>query len=348
MYCPSCGKGIADSSAFCRYCGKSTGVEAQAEVASTTAQLANSLACPNCHQIDAVRHRNTIMGEGVRAEETTTHSASYGLGQATSVEFDRKFRYQGISLGSSSHALSGFAQSESRSATALAAMLSAVADGINEYNRQFMPPEPADPSSIKTRDIFPRGEGYRLQAVHSYASYYAEWGFRNWLVSLAFQKKWENIYYCGRCAGVFVPGEDEFVPLNRLENYLYQYPSVVEQDYCMLFGFYWIKGWQGFLQRVPPQPRWLLALGYGENGVYVVKERHWTDTWSDEDPEKLGTRLQSHVHNDLASQCPACKDNYEQMATELQSAGWVRLPEHGPKWYSARFMLPHDLSSGDH
>jgi hypothetical protein len=33
-------------------------------------------------------------------------------------------------------------------------------------------------------------------------------------------QRWKALFYCGRCDGVFVPGNDSFAPMDKLRSYL--------------------------------------------------------------------------------------------------------------------------------
>ena len=36
------------------------------------------------------------------------------------------------------------------------------------------------------------------------------------------EQRWLEMFYCGRCDGVFMPGEGRFVPIGEMRTYLYQ------------------------------------------------------------------------------------------------------------------------------
>jgi len=37
------------------------------------------------------------------------------------------------------------------------------------------------------------------------------------------KSRWDTAYYCGRCDGVFIPGENEFAPINQFRKFIHKY-----------------------------------------------------------------------------------------------------------------------------
>jgi hypothetical protein len=302
MYCPSCGKSIADGSAFCMHCGKPTGFTAQPAPVPTNAVVQpNTPVCPNCGQMDAVRHTAGVIAEGVIGERSVTQT--YGQSRGASATFGNA---EGMgTLGGSNY--SGVSNTEGVAMTALATRLADLRKQVTNYVQPTMPPRPDG------LDDAPKVQFWN-----------AELEFRCTLLTGGFDDtRWRNLYYCSRCAGAFVLSEGEFASLDQMEQLLYRYPSVTTHDFCELQHY--IIDERFFDYRAV-----LIAIGYGTSGVYVVQElrsklsRRWDG------------RLAFNVHDDKGF-----KSNYDQMLSDLQTAGWQKLNEQGEHWYQARFVLPH-------
>lgn len=41
--------------------------------------------------------------------------------------------------------------------------------------------------------------------------------------------KWGKLYYCQRCAGVFLPGQNRLVPLEQMNSFIYEVPPIKPQ-----------------------------------------------------------------------------------------------------------------------
>lgn len=62
MYCPSCGKSIAEGSTFCMHCGKPVQTMAKKTATPTALTSAPSVPiCTNCGMVDAVRKASSIV-----------------------------------------------------------------------------------------------------------------------------------------------------------------------------------------------------------------------------------------------------------------------------------------------
>ena len=143
MYCPACGKAIADGSAFCMHCGKATGLgmqptDAIQPVGIHVAQVppANSPFCPSCGQIDEARRVIGMVAEGTALSQGSTASSGTGTGLAGAVGRG------GLSVGASSQSWSSVSRSQGASITVLAALLATPMRGVSAYNVSLMPPDP--------------------------------------------------------------------------------------------------------------------------------------------------------------------------------------------------------------
>ncbi len=126
MYCPSCGKAIADGSAFCMHCGKATGL-AGTSVSSALVLSPDTPVCPKCGQIDAVRKVSSIVSAGT----------SRGTAPATWVG----------ELGG--HTVSGTTYKETFSSTDLAQRLSIPSeDQVKTYVEGSIPTLPPSPREM--------------------------------------------------------------------------------------------------------------------------------------------------------------------------------------------------------
>jgi hypothetical protein len=273
-----------------------------------------------------------VIAEGIVFQRGTTVSSGYAIGGTATV-----------SGGSSASAFDtrhhkGVSHSEGIGMTSLVARVKAIMTGIEAHNRKLMPPEP--PYADYPFD------GEKPRAFYNWMS---ELHFRNTLVTKNLNRKAEDMYYCSRCAGVFVVGNDEFVPLDQLEEFFYRYPSGNMEDFCEIHGAAWRV--QGLL-RPQLQPRMLLALAYGTNGIYTVQEVQWTEKAVESSeihkPSQIIDRdFQNRKLYLPAPSCPKCTNHFQGLLSKLQAAGWKKLSEQGKYWYQARFVLTHSSSSRD-
>jgi hypothetical protein len=73
MYCPSCGKTIPDSSAFCMHCGRTTGLVAVEQQAPPRPVFPpGAPLCPNCGQIDSAQNVMGIIAAGTSSGTAPT------------------------------------------------------------------------------------------------------------------------------------------------------------------------------------------------------------------------------------------------------------------------------------
>ncbi len=182
MYCPSCGKAIADGAAFCMHCGKPMGLDVKAvstPSSASSAPVTNALMCPSCGQMDAVGRVKGIIAQGITFQQSSTMTTGVGTELAGAVGTG------GQALGVSRQVWSSASQSQGVAITALAALLADPSLGIDAYNRSLLPPVPANgPSNSLT--------GSRTE---DWARWFAELKFRHSLVSRGFDDRMERLYY---------------------------------------------------------------------------------------------------------------------------------------------------------
>jgi hypothetical protein len=312
MYCPSCGKSIADGSVFCMHCGKPTGLSVPSHEGQTLPSLNTAPAqarnndpiCPICNQMDVVRHMRGIAAESIRLSQSTTSTSGQMIGVSGAVSSGG-----GKAIAVSAQSFSSVSHSEGSSMPLLISKLIGIYDGIDAHNRSLMGPEPSKPTFTN----FPK-QGGAPPPIFYYTS---ELLFRNSLLRETFGDTCSKLYYCARDAGVFVPGEGEFTPVDQLENRLWRYPDVTAGDICEIHYQQWHGVTHTLLIGGLGYNRLLLALAYGTNGVYVAGQQQWSEN-----------RNSSHPSLDLRVTqrgCPTCRQNQAGFLSHLRADGWEQV-----------------------
>lgn len=354
MYCPSCGKATADGSAFCMYCGKATGIDSGGVTSAVVAQpSSNAPVCPSCGQLDAVRHIKSVAGEGLVSfdSESRSETRSWGTGTSIGADFHRlgDTSVWGLagSVQSSSGLSSSMSQTQGTSMNMLVTLLKQVIEGSEEYNRQLMTGAPAP----------------HLDQADALAYRKAELKFRNTLLQMGMRERLDRLFVCMRDAVVFVPGEGEFAPIDRMERIIYRYIDVSQHDYCRLYSWAWFEK-VGLLTMSVNRVLW--ALAYGTEGIYVASQANWLDK---EDQRIKLDRVQyiegfnpslknnggsytravggwvqdTQVH--LFPSCHQCTGALKSVTDHLHSTGWRKIDENVKFWDEGSYVRPRALSN---
>ena len=240
MYCPSCGKTIAEGSAFCMHCGKATGlmvVEPQAPTGS--AFPLGAPVCPKCGQIDAAQKVSAVISSGIlRGSVPTTGVGTLG-GQTFSATV-----YQ-----------------DTYSATALAAKLAALSGAAVEeiLSHRLTPTPPNGISRHLSDDVAVKG-GIKEP--------YAHWKAQLEVRKRSYLRRWEQLCYCARCDGVFILDQKDFAHIDQAASFLCkEILKSKEYEFCDLVGMHIENFWSITFQFV--------AQAVGPRGYFVARSLQW-------------------------------------------------------------------------
>lgn len=308
MYCPACGKAIADGSAFCMFCGKPTNINQQPiTVMPAAVQTApNAPVCPNCGQMDAVRRAEGILAEGISLGQSTTitQGSSFGIAGATGTG--------GKAIALSSQVYSSTSETRSLNTTVLAAILASLPETVSEHNWSLMQSERGDVTQAPPLRAEPQ---------------MAELRFRDYLVHMEAQSRLDRLFYCSRCAGAFLMPERTFALLDRADSLLFHYyPDMDDREICQTLYYPWNDPKKHYMDSYRNT---FVALAYGANRVFKVHEIDYPE-W------RRGDKGYSLVPKDSTKS----HGNFDQMLTDLQRMGWTKLGQTGPNWWEVSFTRP--------
>lgn len=279
--------------------------------------------------MDAVGRVSGIVAQGVTFQQSSTTATGVGTGLVSVVGTG------GQALGASRQAWSSASQSQGVAVTALAALLANSSRGINAYNRSLMPPVPAGGAH----------NALTADRTEDWARWFAELMFRNSLVSRGFDDRMERLYYCSRCAAIYVPGEGDFALLADAAPVLYRYPTYAGDEFCEIEGGLWGKV-GGFFSTHCHHA--FFAMAFGPKSIEYVHELLWIERrpllTPAMDPENPTGRVLENYNYELVlipipkSNSNQTMTNYRQMVADLEAKGWGKQNEQGPYWWQARFM----------
>ncbi len=303
MYCPSCGKAIADGSAFCMHCGKTTGLTSGSRAIPTKPTFpAGAPVCPNCGQIDAVQNVMGIIAAGT----STGTVPSTQVGQ----------------LGG--YVVSSTVYKETYSSTVLA--------------QTFMKAMSWDSrAAAATRQMRPEPRYKEYREAEAYIFWAAEQQFRCGLFLLRFQR----VHYCARCTGVFVPLEGDFAPMANINALVFKQPVASNYDICEVeAGFaYMLEGSRKSTLFLIAQA--FGVRGYYVAKVVKWQEGLFKYHTNQNPPELKGARDALGVPIVFPSmRCNDCINGHNVIVQQLANEGWERTNESSEQWWQVRFRRP--------
>lgn len=206
-FCGECGSQIPSAVKFCPECGRatataiarapaslSTSVDTASPPASPVPGIAREeshpLACPACREVDQVKRVSSVVSQG---------AASVSLSGGSTASIERPLLQGSGRIGTAYTAtgLSGGIHTL-QSGHVMAAFCTNLRAPMGVYH-------------YATPDLHPlvRGSGH-----HSVST--------SWTRAM---RRWEQLHYCQRCNGVFIPSESPLVPVPQMRNFLYRPPA---------------------------------------------------------------------------------------------------------------------------
>lgn len=175
-----------------------------------------SLACPNCRQVDQVRKVSALVAEGTR--QTTTiieHRRSVSVGEAFSTTtLATRLARPSAPNRSGCGMVAGFAAGTVGLiiAAVFGCILGLAVSGSLRPGGAWIFVLPLAGAIILPALLFVVGRFVTDRFGHGPSQADLRW--------LRAHQRWEQLFYCGRCDGVFIPGDIGLVPTPQMQEYL--------------------------------------------------------------------------------------------------------------------------------
>jgi hypothetical protein len=127
--------------------------------------------------------------------------------------------------------------------------------------------------------------------------------------------KWEQLYYCRRCDGVFIQGQPRFVPVDQLHNYLQE----EKENYCLIQQ---VRVGSPLNLQVKFR---LSANAIKDDRVYSIRQKDWQEGF-----------ISSHIHP--SNNCAKCKQAFDELIRQMESDGWQVIEKGEQVWYLWLFV----------
>jgi len=235
-FCGECGSQVSTAVKFCPECG--IPVTATTSVISTPASSApvstpplavpvvvheehHTLACPSCYKVDAVQKVSTVVGHGASAISlsggfgaTTASSYATTMGGMHLAGGSRTFQSRMLAPPSAPEYISPWKGIVGSLILGVIAIFFGVGFIAAMLNSAFV--------AIVWLLLLPGWPIYKVlrtsrQAVVAKQTY--EDAVPRWREAM---RRWEQLYYCFRCDGAFIPGDSGFIPTSGVTNFIFR------------------------------------------------------------------------------------------------------------------------------
>jgi hypothetical protein len=126
--------------------------------------------------------------------------------------------------------------------------------------------------------------------------------------------KWAQLYYCKRCDGIFIPGQERFIPVEQVHSFLQE----DKEEFCLIQDTR-----VGSPLNLKVKYRFS-ANAIKSNRVYSIRQVDWEEGF-----------VSKHVHP--SSNCAKCRQAFEELVQSIESDGWHVIEKHEQWWYSWLF-----------